>query len=126
MEAYSRDAMAEPLRHLVATLAKIRGGRFRPDLTRSGYLADRPASATSSAPASASSLDPDVVDTDDENIKDVIDTDDDVTAEFCMNKRSGFIHVIAGSALACGKAMPVKHDLLVCVPPEVRRCSRCF
>eukprot|EP00971_Amphidinium_carterae_P068558 1357424-Amphidinium_carterae.1 len=35
---YSRDAMAAPLCDLEKVLAKVRGGSFRPDLTRSGYV----------------------------------------------------------------------------------------
>ena len=54
---YSRDAMADPLRHLSTTLAKIGGKVFQPDLTRSGYLA--PASSSSSSCSSSSPADSD-------------------------------------------------------------------
>ena len=122
MEAYSRDAMAGPLRHLVATIAKVRAGRFLPDLTRSGYLADGPPSSTCSSPASVSEDSADVLDTIDVKA----DEATELEAEFVLNKKTGSVHRIAGVGLVCGKRWP-KTSATATEPPEGKRlCRKCF
>ena len=118
MEAYSRDAMASPLRHLVATLAKVRGGTFLPDTTRSGYFASAASISTTSSrstsPAPSTDIDPD-------DLK-----DDGLIDEYCVNTRTKFVHIIVGDHLSCGKAIPVLHKFHSTAPAEARRCARCF
>eukprot|EP00971_Amphidinium_carterae_P268675 5330039-Amphidinium_carterae.1 len=35
---YSRDTLADPLRHLDRLLSDVRDGRFKPDTSRSGFF----------------------------------------------------------------------------------------
>ena len=119
LESYSRDSMAQPLRALEKVLDDVRDGRFRPDETRSGYVA--PASSTrSSAASSASSM----------AGSDVAEltalTEEKDNARLVLNVRTGYLRVLDGGALACGKCIPEKKRLLNDIPAEPKFCSRCF
>ena len=124
MEAYSRDSMAGPLRCLVETLEKIRGGRFRPDQTRSGYLAAAPSPATSSTCPSALSSSAVSDEVDELNTEDV--TAGDLVLEYVTNDKTGFTHHIVNNALACGKKLPILCTPCAEPPAGSRMCSRCF
>ena len=121
MEAYSRDAMAGSLRCLVQVLADIRGGRFAPDTTRSGYIAAASSTCSSSA-AAASSLPGSDID----KIEEVTKEADEMKDEFVINLATQLVHRVSGVHLVCGKAFPVKHTTASECPQGSRRCSGCF
>ena len=124
--------MAGPLRHLVAVLTKIRCDAFRPDQTRSGYLAyhhGRGRTATTSPPSStcssrSSSSPASATDT---KIDATIEPIGDIIPEFVRNKRTLYVHRLTDlNTLVCPKAFPVSYEYLDACPPEGPRCSRCF
>ena len=119
MEAYSRDSMAGPLRELTAVIAKIRGGKFLPDLTRSGYW-PTPASPTcstrSSSSSSSAALESDCA----------VPSDGEVSLDYVYNNLSDYVHRVKGFKLHCGKAFPKDHTLLSEPPEGAQRCSGCF
>ena len=131
MESYSRDSMAGPLRELMTVLSKIRGKRFMPDLTRSGYLAGpEPSSPTCSTRSSTSPSSDGSIG---EQAKDKLNIDgapevvDGLTPEFVYNKTTKYLHLAASPEhLVCGKRYPVKAELYIEPLAGARRCSKCF
>ena len=133
MEAYSRDSMAGPLRTLAAVIADIAAGRFRPDVTRSGQVVARPASAVASSTscsrqASPSSLGSSSVD----ERAHLVATDEEIVCDdgeekLVRNDRTKHFHMLVGTnKLACGRPAPVSmsyHDEL---PFGALMCTRCF
>ena len=122
MEVYSRDSMAGLLRQLLGILAKIRGGQFKPDLTRSGYLAGPPSSTHYSGSFSSSSPGG----SDAELIDEAPAVEDDILKDIAYNVVTGYAHVVSGDALVCPKPMPLKVTFHTEPPPGARLCSRCF
>ena len=123
---YSRDAMAQPLRALVAVIEKVVAGTFNPDTTRSGMFAsqadgfdDGPASPASSSCGS-----------EDEDDKDLFEEEEAVEAvagkwqpaepdsmekvSYVRHLTSRCIHRLmdeGGTHLACGRAMSARYEL---------------
>ena len=128
MEAYSRDSMAGPLRHLLEVVAKIRGGTFKPDLTRSGCVVAETASSmhssgsASSGSTSSSSSDTGAAAKDDP--PEIVETD--LAKDIVLNLVTGYCHVLSGDALVCPKAIPKKASYHSEPPAGARLFSRCF
>ena len=131
MEAYSRDAMAGPLRQLDRMLEDIRAKRFDPDATRSGMLsaagaepAAAPAEALSSSCSSRASSEPSLAESDEEARQQAAEEDCDLAV--VQNLATRFCHRMDGDGLACGKPLPLSHAKLADLPAGGRLCSICF
>ena len=139
---YSRDAMAQPLRALVAVIEKVVAGTFNPDTTRSGMFAsqadgfdDGPASPASSSCGS-----------EDEDDKDLFEEEEAVEAvagkwqpaepdsmekvSYVRHLTSRCIHRLmdeGGTHLACGRAMSARYELQSDRPRFFHPlCGTCF
>ena len=138
---YSRDAMAQPLRALVAIIEKVVAGSFNPDTTRSGMFA--PAGAvddgcSSSASSSCGSEDEDDKDLFEEEkaVEDVAgkwqppehEANDEVV--FVRHLTSRCIHKLmdeAGTHLSCGRAMSARYEVQPDRPKFFHPlCGTCF
>lgn len=122
MEAYSRDALAGPLRALTEMLNKVASGAFLPDATRSGSFPPPPPSSTCSASSASSS--PSLAGSADE--VDELPVEEDAMT-IVQNKATKYVHLKgAGNKLACNKPFPLQSLELLAVPPGARLCRRCF
>ena len=127
MEAYSRDSLAGPLRTLVTTIAEIRAGKFKPDVTRSGQLqaegAADSSSSSSAAPRSSSSEDADAAAHLEEELKVCVLQD-----KIIRNDSSRCLHVMAGDdSLTCGRPLPTRFTILDKLPDAPAKfCGGCF
>ena len=120
--AYSRDAMAAPLRHLVVLFSAVASGSFLPDESRSGRFVDPPRPPPESSSDSSSSSEP---------AKDSPcsgEEFDPIFENIILNKNMGTVHVCEenGFRLMCGKDLPMNSERLAELPAEPRLCSRCF
>lgn len=129
MDAYSRDALAGPLRTLQLLFTEIRSEKFKPDSTRSGRLTANavPSSSTASEAEalSSSSADPEA----NADAKQVTDDEDvDITHDrIIKNASSGVIHIMnANDYLLCGRDLPVKYAVLKDLPVNGKLCTKCF
>ena len=129
MEAYSRDALAGPLRTLTTTISEIRAGKFLPDVTRSGQLQPKKdealasSSSSSAAPRSSSSEDADAAAHVEEEVKicQVLDI-------IIRNSSSRCLHIMtADDMLICGRPVPTRYAFLDALPePPAKFCGGCF
>ena len=120
LEAYSRDAMAAPLRELDGVLKAIRDKRFNPEESRSGQLIE-PAPASESSCASSCSAEESQ---DDEDIGEPAPVELDCS--IVMNKRTCVYHIADNDRLRCGKALPKAFAVCPEVPSGGSLCTRCW
>ena len=130
MEAYSRDSLAGPLRTLSSVINEIRVGRFVPDTTRSGQVAqpDQPKAASSSSSSAAPrSLSP--IASSQAPSSGAEEPQGDVVVEdsFIRNETTKRFHIPREDGkLACDRELPVRRSYCDTLPWDARLCSRCF
>ena len=139
---YSLDAMAQPLRALVAVIEKVVAGTFNPDTTRSGMFASQ-ADGSDDGPGSPASSS---CGSEDEDDKDLFQEEEAVEAvagkwqppepdsteevSYVRHLTSRCIHRLmdeGGTHLACGRAMSARYELQSDRPRFFHPlCGTCF
>ena len=142
MSIYSRDSMAQPLRHLIGVIDSVADGKFNPDLTRSGMFARE----AGGEPAFEDDLDSSSCGSEDEDDKDVFEEEqaiehvavdwqpksrtEDAAAVYVRHTTSRCIHKVmdeGGTHLACGRAMSARYEIQGKKPNFFHPlCGTCF
>lgn len=127
MEAYSRDALAGPLRTLAAVIGDIRAKRFEPDATRSGRFVAPPPSSTCSS-SGGSDDESSVASGDDGEQGEASEVAEALEGlRVVQNVATRYCHTAeCGDRLSCGKPYPMESRVLDEPPAGARLCKRCF
>jgi len=119
--AYDRSGMAGPLRDLVQVVRAVGDGSFNPDATRSGRFPAVPVASSSSSSSSSRSSSISASSGDSGDVP-----ENALPFEAGVNLSTGMMHVLDGTKLKCGRALPLKWARVTEWPAHPRCCSKCF
>ena len=140
---YARDSLAAPLRDLDRTIAEIATGAFKPDLTRSGMIAnfanpgdpsgETEVDAISSSSSEASDDEEEAPQSEEEAALDHIAGQwgpEPGQGPWARHKQTRFLHKVrdeSGTHLKCGRAISVRYEILGAAPQFLYpTCATCF